>query len=691
MSKLATIDAGFRDLFVNSGSVMLLVEPKRGLIVEANPAAVSYYGYPQEELIGRSIEQINTLAWEETALERKRALDPERNNFIFRHRLASGELRDVEVYFSRIDANGGPLVFSIVHDVTGLKQAQEDLRASEAIYRSVFRTSLDAVSINRLSDGMFVDVNRKFLESLGYKRAEIIGKTSLELNFWVNRVAREQLLTAVREKSPVQHFEVQLRKRNGELFWGLTSASEVEIDGIAYLVSVMKDISDVKQAEERIRRLVFYDPLTSLPNRRLLLDRIKQSMEEAVDNNKAVLLLDLMDLRRLNETIGNKCGDLFLKEIAKRLVACTRESDTVARTAGNEFAIMVEDLSAVREEAVAQVHAIAKKIQESVSQPCRLANHECQTATSIGIAVFSSRFKKPGGVLRRAQIALSQAKAGGPRKVSFYSAAMQSIVNARLVMEEDLRHAIKADQLVLHYQPQVTSAGLVGAESLVRWNHPTRGILAPGEFIQLAEETGLIHSLGEWVLNSAFSQVALWAKGYELKGFRVAINISAKQFQHPEFLNLVLDAAERSGANPANITLELTESIIMDDVKDVVRKMTLLKSRGFRISMDDFGTGYSSLSYVKKLPLDELKIDRSFVKDILVDPSSGAIARTILSLVRDMGLSVIAEGVETAEQRDFLTELGCHCFQGYLVSRPVGLEAFERAWLVPIGNPVARD
>ncbi len=691
MSTLSTMDAGFRDLFENSGSVMLLLEPRRGRIVEANQAAFSYYGYPPDQLIGRSIEQINTLDWEHTALERKRAIDPERNSFIFRHRLASGEERDVEIFFSRMDSLGQPLIFSVVHDVTGHRQALDDLRSSEAIYRSVFLTSHDSVSINRLSDGMFVDVNQRFLDGLGYKREEVIGRTSRELNLWANYEDREKLIQSFRETSSIQNAEVQLRRRNGEILWGISSVSQVIIDDVAYMVSVLKDISDVKQAEARIKSLVYYDPLTSLPNRRFLLDCIKQSMAEAGDNKKAVLLLDLSDLRRLNETTGNRCGDLFLKEIAKRLVTCTRESDTVARTGGNEFAVMVEDLSVVREQAVAQVQAIAKKIQECVSQPCRLANHECHTATSIGIAVFSSRFKKAGSVLRRAEIALSQAKRAGLKKISFYSSALQSIVNANAAIEEELRHAIEADQLVLHYQPQVTSSGLVGAESLVRWNHPARGLLAPGEFIQIAEETGLIHSLGEWVLNKAFSQAAQWANQYELTGFRVAINISAQQFQHPEFLNMVLDATDRSAAKPENITLELTESIIMNDVKDVVRKMTLLKSRGFRISMDDFGTGYSSLSYVKKLPLDELKIDRSFVRDILADPSSGAIARTILSLARDMRLSVIAEGVETAEQRAFLSDLGCHCFQGYLFGKPLALQEFERAWLLPYADTPPRD
>src|SRR5580692_5504639 len=365
MATSVTIDAGFRALFENSGSVMLLVEPRRGRIVDANRAALSYYGYSQEQLIGKSIAQINTLDWEQTALERKRALGRERNNFIFRHRLASGEERDVEISFSRIDSLGQPLIFSVVHDVTGHKQALEELQSSEAIYRSVFLTSHDSVSINRLSDGMFVDVNQRFLDSLGYRREEVIGKTSIELNLWANPECREQLTASFREKSSVQNAEVQLRKRNGEVFWGITSVSEVRIDGVPYLVSVLKDISDVKQAEAQIKNLVYYDPLTSLPNRRLLLERMKETMSAPSDRKKALVLVSLINLRRLNETAGNSVGDLLLKEVAGRLLACTREGDTVARTGGSEFAVMVKDLSSRRETAASQIQAVAKKVQET--------------------------------------------------------------------------------------------------------------------------------------------------------------------------------------------------------------------------------------------------------------------------------------------------------------------------------------
>ena len=681
MSIASTMDAGFRDIFEKSGSIMLLVEPGCGRIVEANRAALSYYGYPREQLIGTSIDKINTLGWEETARERKQSVHPQSNNFAFRHRLASGEERDVEVYFSPIDSEQGPLVFSIVHDITGHKQAQEELRTTEAIYRNVFQTSLDAISISRLSDGVYIDVNEAFVDALGYRREEVIGRTAVELNLWISYEARDQFERSLNESPLRRTVELKLRKRNGDIFWGLASISHVEIEGVPYLVSALKDISDVKRAEERIRHLAFYDPVTGLANRRLLLDRLQGAMDSAESGHKqALLLVNVDNLRKLNDTLGHKIGDLMLKEVAHRLIACTRESDTVARPGGGEFAILVEDLSSHQEEAVAQVQAVAKKIQTAIGQLFRLAGHECQTSSSIGIVVFGTRMKNAAGVLQRAQIAMSQAIKAGRNRISFFSSAMQAFVIARGAIEEELRNAIKTDQLELFYQPQLATSRLMGAEALVRWSHPRRGLLPPGEFIPLAEETGLILPLGEWVLNRAFAQVAAWERR-GVEQFSLSVNISPYQFQHPDFVDQVLAALDRTGANPQSIKLELTETIFMDNLKDAVTKMSLLKSRGLRFSMDDFGTGYSSLSYVKNLPLDELKIDRSFVKDILVEASSGAIARTIVSLGRAMRLSVIAEGVETEAQRDFLASLGCECFQGFLIGRPVSVQDFERAWL----------
>jgi EAL domain-containing protein (putative c-di-GMP-specific phosphodiesterase class I) len=302
--------------------------------------------------------------------------------------------------------------------------------------------------------------------------------------------------------------------------------------------------------------------------------------------------------------------------------------------------------------------------------------------------VFGTPSQEPSEILQQAEIAMYQAKGAGRSAIRFFSPALQAAVNARAALESDLRKAIKEGQFVLYYQPQVDASGVIGAEALLRWNHPRRGILMPDEFIPMAEETGLILALGNWTLRTACAQVAAWSQWVEAKPFVLAVNISAREFRQADFVDLVLSALTESGANPASIELELTESMLVEDIEDIIGKMTDLRSHGLSFSLDDFGTGYSSLSYLKRLPLDQLKIDRAFVRDIFSDASSGAIAQTIISLSKAMGLTVIAEGVETEEQRAFLSKLGCSSFQGYLFGRPVPQEEFERLWLAGSRTPV---
>jgi PAS domain S-box-containing protein len=340
-----------------------------------------------------------------------------------------------------------------------------------------------------------------------------------------------------------------------------------------------------------------------------------------------------------------------------------------------------EEVALERKQALFAKRNVADKVLTVIGEPFLLDGHECQIALCIGIVVFGDREESGNEILQRAEIAMFQAKQTGRNTIRFFSAALQVAVSARAVMEEELRRAIKTDQFVLFYQPQVDSAHLTGAEALVRWNHPTRGLLAPGEFIPLAEESGLMLLLGNLLLEAACKQVAAWASRKRMAGIVIAVNISAHQFKHPDFVDQVLMILARTGAEPQSVALELTESLMVDNIEDVISKITHLKARGLRFSLDDFGTGYSSLTYLKRMPLDQLKIDRSFVRDILADKSTTAIAQAIISLGNAMGMAVIAEGVETKEQRDLLVTLGCHSFQGYLFSRPLPLEEFERLWL----------
>jgi EAL domain-containing protein (putative c-di-GMP-specific phosphodiesterase class I) len=345
---------------------------------------------------------------------------------------------------------------------------------------------------------------------------------------------------------------------------------------------------------------------------------------------------------------------------------------------GDEFVVLLQDLSEMPEECAAQAKTVAEKILTSLQQPFLLDGRECRSSSSIGITVFGSPQNSTNEVLQQADIAMYQAKAAGRNTLHFFAPALQAAVNARAEMEEDLRQAIKTQDFKLYYQAQVDRGVMIGAEALVRWQHPKRGLLAPDEFIPLAEQTGLILLIGDWVLETACKQIAVWAARKNTSHLTAAVNISARQLLNPDFVKNVLAILQRTGANPQNLKLELTESMFVDDLEDVVAKMTALKSHGLRFALDDFGMGYSSLAYLRRLPLDQLKIDQEFVRDILVDASSSAIAQSIISLSRAMRLSVIAEGVETEGQRDYLARLGCHSFQGFLFSGPLPVEEFQR-------------
>jgi diguanylate cyclase (GGDEF)-like protein/PAS domain S-box-containing protein len=619
---------------------------------------------------------------------------------LYRRALAEGPIRIEQTLFgnrvfeltlSPIMADGQATGVSVLgRDITERKATEQQLahalhalKSSENRYRTAFQTSLDGMIISDLKGGKIVEVNDAFLNLMQFEREEVLGRTAADLNIWMYPQAREQLADVLRRDSSLRDTKTQLRKKNGEVFWSLASASLIEIDCVTCVLCVMRDISDARAAEDKISNLAFYDPLTSLPNRRLLLDRLRQALAASTrsGSKRALMILDLDNFKTLNATLGQQAGDLMLQEVARRLSGCVRETDTVARLGGDEFAVILEELSEVPEEAAAQAGLVGEKILSVVDQPYWLDGRECLSTSCIGITVFGDQIKSTNEILQQADIAMYQAREAGSNTLRFFAPALQTAVNARSMMEADLRLAIRTNQFELYYQPQVDASGLIGAEALIRWKHPVRGLRAPGEFIPLAEETGLILPLGDWVLEAACKQIAAWAKRAEAAHLTVAVNISARQFRQPGFVDRVMEVVQASGANPKNLKLELTESMLVEDIEDVIAKMTEFKSHGIGFSLDDFGTGYSSLAYLKRLPLDQLKIDRSFVRDILEDAGSRAIAQSVVSLGEAFGLTVIAEGVETGEQRDYLDDLGCHSFQGYFFGRPLPFEDFQR--LVP--------
>ncbi len=370
-------------------------------------------------------------------------------------------------------------------------------------------------------------------------------------------------------------------------------------------------------------------------------------------------------------------GDILLQRVAQRLTECVRESDTVARLGGDEFVVMLVDLSKDQSEATVQAELVGRKILATISQNYQLREITYRITPSIGACLFCGHNIDPDMLLKQSDLAMYKAKDAGRNNLCFFEPDMELVVLNLAKLEGELREAIEKGQFLIHYQPQVVENKTLGAEALVRWLHPERGIVSPAEFIPLAEETGLILPVGQWVLKTACTQLALWANRPEMAHLTIAINVSARQFRQEDFVEQVLLALKKSGANPAQLKLELTESLLVSHVDDLIEKMFALKAEGVGFSLDDFGTGYSSLSYLKRMPLDQLKIDQSFVRDVLSDPNDASIAKTIIALAENLGLSVIAEGVETALQRDFLASAGCHAYQGYFFSRPLPIEAFE--------------
>ena len=691
-SALQRSESLYRTVFQTSRDAISIARKSDAATIEANQTFLRLLGYEREELIGKTALSLGIWA---DMKDREKILQLLFQNGSFqdeqiRIRKKNGEIFWALVSAYLIEIEGATCGLFITRDISDAKAAEERiaaaddaLRKSETRYRTVFQTSRDALSISDLTNGKFIEVNQAFLEIMKSERDEIIGHTSTERGFWVNPKDREHAVELLRQGSSFSNEQIQLMNKNGTVFWALLSASVIEIEGIAYMLSVTRDISDAKAAEDQIRDLAFYDRVTRIPNRRLLLDRLLQAIsgDSRSNSKKAVLFVDLDDFKNVNETLGHQIGDLLLQELAHRLTACVHEADTVARFGADEFVVILEGLSETAEDAAIEARIIAERILTAVCRPYLLAGRECLSSASIGITVLGDHREGPNEVLQQAGIAMSKAKNAGGNTIRFFEPALQAAVSARAALKEDISQAILAKQFMLYYQPQVDSTGLIGAEALIRWKHPLRGIVPPNDFIPLAEETGLILPLGNLVFETACLQIAAWGHRNVLGNIQIAVNISARQFSRPDFVEYVLATLARTGANPNNLKLELTESMLVSDMHDVIAKMNALKSHGLSLSLDDFGTGYSSLSYLKDLPLDQLKIDRAFVQDILEDVASASIAQTIISLGRAMGLSVIAEGVETEEQREFLSSLGTHSFQGYLYSRPLPLEEFERLWL----------
>lgn len=576
-----------------------------------------------------------------------------------------------------LDENGKPFQYIAIRtDITGRKKAEEVLRVAAATFETH-----EAILITDANSSI-IRVNQAFIDITGYQPEEVLGKNphifssgrqdkAFYAEMW------QQLL-----KTGTWSGEIWDRRKGGQIYpkWLTITAVKNEQGQTTEYVGIFSDITARKQAEEEIYNLAFYDALTRLPNRRLLLDRFHLALSVSARSRHygAVLFLDMDKFKMLNDTLGHDYGDLMLIKVAERIQSCVREVDTVARLGGDEFVVLIEDVSANAEEASQKVALIAEKIRASLIEPYQLRDHEYHGSPSIGVCLYRGNEESVDTLLKHTDLAMYQAKDSGRNAVRFFDPAMQHAVEIHAALEADLRRAIPNRELCLYYQIQVDSERRpLGAEALVRWIHPKRGMVSPAQFIPIAEESSLILDIGNWVLDTACRQLAAWDKNEQMRGLGLAVNVSAQQFRKPEFVETVAAVLRTCQVNPARLKLELTESVVLTDVAGIVAKMRALKGLGVKLSLDDFGTGYSSLSYLKQLPLDQLKIDQSFVRDIATDPNDAVMVQAIIGMAQNFRLNVIAEGVETEAQLDFLKQNGCMAYQGYLFSKPVPIEEFE--------------
>jgi len=598
--------------------------------------------------------------------------------FIHRLLMADGRIKWIEQRCTHYVDADGRVVRSVgtVQDVTSREEAALQL----SIAAVAFETQ-EAILVTD-KDANIIKVNHAFERITGYSQEEVLGKNPSLLSSGRQDKTFYRVMWEAINSEGRWSGELWDRRKDGEIYpkW-LTITAVKNRDKVTHYVAVFMDITGRKKAEEEIYSLAFFDPLTHLPNRRLLMDRMHIALGQS-DRSRhcgALMFLDLDHFKVLNDTKGHEFGDQMLIEVARRLSVCVRDSDSVARFGGDEFVVLLEGLSINENEAVVQAGLVAEKIRDSLSQTYLIADYVHESSSSIGVVLFNGAEVEAENLFKRADLAMYQAKEGGRNMVRFFEPAMQAVLEARTLMERALRQALPNDELELYFQVQTNQDNtLLGAEVLLRWRNPVLGLVSPAEFIPLAEQTKLILPIGQWVLEQACARLKLWETHPVLCNMRLAVNISPVQFHRPDFVRQVKTILAESGANPQRLELELTENLVLEDVEEAILKMTELKAFGVRFSMDDFGTGYSSLQYIKRLPISQLKIDQSFVRDILTDSGDAMMVQTIVAMARNFGYEVIAEGVEEHAQLSPLIKIGCASFQGYLFGRPVALGDFER-------------
>ena len=648
----------------------------QGQLLEVNQAYCEMSGYSQPELLKMQIADLEAKKSFNDVIEHIKMIAANgEDRFETEHQRKDGSLFHVEISVQYRQTDGGRLVV-FLQDITERKLKENDLRVAATAFNAH-----NSIIISDASN-LIIRTNNAFTKTSGYTQEEVLGKN---LIMFCGKQNDSHLYSTILTQTMHKGFwegEIRNERKNGEIYPAHLNITVVKDknNNVENFVTHLTDISTQKAAAAEIENLAFYDTVTGLPNRRLLLDRLNHAMAGGARNGRegALLFLDLDNFKTLNDSYGHEVGDILLTMVAKRLKECVREADTVARFGGDEFVVILEDLKVQHIDAAANAESVANKILIALHQPYLINNQKHHSGVSIGVTLFHGNQSSIEELLKQADIAMYEAKKIR-NAIRFFNPAMQASITAHVSLEHDLRKAIELQQFQLYYQVQVDSSGFpTGAEVLVRWLHPEQGIISPTEFIPLAEETELILPIGQWVLEGACAQIKLWQRDALTRNFALSVNVSAKQFHQEDFIKEIEAALHYHDINPSLLKLELTESMLLKDVESTIETMQALRKIGVQFSLDDFGTGYSSLQYLKRLPLNQLKIDGSFVRDIAVNTSDQAIVCTIAAMAKTLELNVIAEGVETKEQYLQLQKSGCRHYQGFLFGKPVPIEEFNQ-------------
>ncbi len=648
-------------------------------VIAVNHAFLAMTGYSTDEFIGQDCRFLQGPLTDQGVIAAiRRALhgDAHFSGEILNYRKEGGTFWN-ELSISPVRDEQGSLTHFIAlsRDITERKRAEDELRIAAVAFA--------AQNMMIITDphGIIQRVNPAFTHLTGYLLEETTGQTLAMLDSGrQGPLFYEQMWRTLEKKGSWQGV-LWNRRKNGQIYADLLTITAVvnPDQQISNYVSIISDVSEDKEALAEIHRLAYYDPLTRLPNRRLLQDRLAQALIASARNGLygAILFIDLDNFKKLNDTRGHDTGDLLLVEVAQRLREMVRESDTVARQGGDEFVIVLEKLGSNADSAVLLVKQLGDKIRESIDRPFDLNGIEHHCRLSIGVDLFD-KHDTVEGLLKRADLALYQAKSAGRNALRFFEPAMAAALEKRSAMEAELRQALASRQLRLYYQPQFdASRQVIGAEALLRWQHPIHGLVPPLDFIPMAEDTGLILPIGQWVLETACALLKTLAGETQFRKLKIAVNVSAWQFRQADFVAQVQNVLQSSGVDPKRLKIELTESLALENLQNTIDKMLAIRQLGVGFCMDDFGTGYSCLAYLAQLPLDQLKIDQSFVRNLPQGKNDAIIARTVITMGRGLDMSVIAEGVETEAQHDFLRLHGCDAYQGYLFSQPLPSDEFQ--------------